>query len=732
EIREKALGKDHLEVAETLNSLGGLYQSRGAIKEAEQYFRRSLDIREKAFGKYHPAVAESLDTLAGLYTATGRYREAEERYKTSLEIREKSYGKDQAFAADSQHNLGVLYRLSARYDSSSHYLRKAYDLRWAALGETHPKVGATAKELALLYAYQGKHKESHRFFVQSIKIEAVKRNNVFLLLSEREKLNYMKETEISTFEFLSHSAAYMASDELAVKETLDAWLQWKGAVMEAQGKHLAAVVSSGNEKVRELFQKLTKARREIAKLQTSRWSDATFKEIKESLASREKAKESLEAELSSLSGDFEIEKKAGKTDTAGISRILPTDSIYLDFAKIDIFDFTKKVWSEPRYLVFILSPGAPPRVALLDLGPAEKIDRHIGSYLKAMNAARSGYVPNKRTLDKEGGLLYSLVAAPLEPYIKEKRHLYISPDGNLNLVPFEVLANAEGIYPIEKYQISYIAAGRDIARLEGKHSPKKQAVAALILADPDYDLGVTLPNSTTKEGPRTQGAEGGAGTSAGGLSSFSRLPDTKGEADTIQKILTEKMNIPVRNYQDRHAIEAVLLAAESPAIVHLATHGYFIGKDEGKDTANGASPRESPLKDSPMFRSGLALAGINLSLKEGKDEGIMSAEKVMGLRLLGTELVVLSACETGVGDVEKGEGVFGLKRAFILSGAKAVVLSLWSVPSAETMQLMTRFYGLMAEGKPKAEALRQSKLELMRKKANPFYWGAFILVGNPY
>jgi CHAT domain-containing protein len=137
------------------------------------------------------------------------------------------------------------------------------------------------------------------------------------------------------------------------------------------------------------------------------------------------------------------------------------------------------------------------------------------------------------------------------------------------------------------------------------------------------------------------------------------------------------------------------------------------------------------LKDSPMFRSGLAFTGINLSLKEGTDEGIMSAEKVMGLKLMGTDLVVLSACETGVGDVQSGEGVFGLKRAFILSGAKTVILSLWSVPSVETMELMTRFYSLMADGKSKAEALRQAKLELIKKRPSPFYWGAFILVGNP-
>jgi CHAT domain-containing protein len=191
------------------------------------------------------------------------------------------------------------------------------------------------------------------------------------------------------------------------------------------------------------------------------------------------------------------------------------------------------------------------------------------------------------------------------------------------------------------------------------------------------------------------------------------------------------MRIPVKNYQGAHAVESVLNTADSPKILHLATHGYFLGKEEAQQNAAAVDTTQMLLNDNPMLRSGIALAGINLSLREGKDNGIMSAEKVMGLRLLGTDLVVLSACETGVGEVQNGEGVFGLKRAFILSGARAVILSLWSVPSRETMTLMNRFYTLMAEGKSKAEALRQAKMEMMEKKPNPFYWGAFILVGKP-
>jgi len=728
EIQEATLGRDHLEVARTLNLLGSLYQARGDVQQAEPLYLRALETSEKAFGKYHPEVAESQDTLAGLYMSAGRFRDAELRYKTAMEIREKVYGANSPFISESMHNLGVLYRATGRYDAAGHHLQKAYAARLSGLGQNHPKVASTAKELALLYSLQGKHRESHRFFDQNLRIEGVKRDNVFLLLSEREKLVYMNETERSMHEYLSHTSSFLAADQEALRGTFDAWLQWKGAVMEAEGRHLAAIAASGSPELKTVFEELTATRREIAKLQASRWTNVSSSDYGTLLVQCEKRKEALEARLSAMSRDFEVDKKSAKADTAGIARILPPGSVYLDFARVPFFDFTKKAWTPPRYLVFILTPGERPSLSLVDLGPADAVDRHIGAFTNAMNSSRYGYVPNRDTLDKEGGEIYRLLLQPLEKHLADRNHLYISPDGNLNLVPFETLRNGQGAYTIEKYQISYIAAGRDIARFEPGRQAGRQGVAAIILADPDYDLGLDSGEKAPESGGSAMSAESPAPVKTGGLSAFARLPDTKKEADTIQRILTQRMNIAVNTFQDNKARESVLSAAESPIIVHLATHGYFLAKEESGRTTD---PGDAMLRDNPMLRSGIVFAGVNLSLKEGKDDGIMSAEKVMGLRLMGTDLVVLSACETGLGDVLLGEGVFGLKRAFILSGAKSVILSLWSVPSPETMELMTRFYELMAEGKQKSEALKQSKLELMKKRPNPFYWGAFILVGNP-
>lgn len=204
-------------------------------------------------------------------------------------------------------------------------------------------------------------------------------------------------------------------------------------------------------------------------------------------------------------------------------------------------------------------------------------------------------------------------------------------------------------------------------------------------------------------------------------------------------------------------MEELLYTAESPRVLHLATHGFFLENNEGavrKWTLNvapgealaaaGSTQRGSWADDpwldnlfrgtgpeNPMLRSGIVLAGVNASLKAGQDEGLVSAEKILGMKLRGTDLVVLSACETGLGEVKSGEGVFGLRRAFILAGAKTVVMSLWSVPSAATTELMIAFYKARSEGKSKSETLRQAKQTQAAQGRHPLFWGAFVLLGNP-
>jgi CHAT domain-containing protein len=196
-------------------------------------------------------------------------------------------------------------------------------------------------------------------------------------------------------------------------------------------------------------------------------------------------------------------------------------------------------------------------------------------------------------------------------------------------------------------------------------------------------------------------------------------------------------------------LEARIKSSNSPFILHLATHGFFLPSqgqiddkaDQSTVTSNTVYSiqdrlSEKKLTDNPLLRSGLALAGANTWLRRGTlpekaEDGILTAEDVSGMDLSNTEVVVLSACQTALGDVIVGEGVFGLQRAFVLAGAQTLVMSLWKVPDEQTKELMIDFYNRLLSGKPRAEALREAQLAMKEKYPNPYYWGAFICQGNP-
>jgi CHAT domain-containing protein/Tfp pilus assembly protein PilF len=754
EINEKVLGKDSPEVAISLDNLARVYSETGRYDEAESMLKRSIEIKERLLekdplgikGTYAISLAISLNNMGTVCGAKERYDEAESLLKRSLEINEKIFGEGHVAVARMLENLSFIYGKTGKYSEVEPLLKRALDIREKVQGKDHPDVGLARNGMAILYAFTNRHFESHRMFVDAIAIEEKKRGNIFLVLSERQKLNYMKENKWIINGMILHAAQHLQKDNLEIAETFDAWFRWKGAVMEAQQRYIDALSYSETPEIRKKFEELNNTRRQIARLQLSGPEKTTPEEYKKRLEELEKEKESLEADLSGLSKDFALEKTIGKADIKKISEILQkgeNDSVYVDFAHVStsvwkgetLFGKEEKVHGI-RYLVFILLPDKEPKVKLIDLSEAEKVDSHVRAYLEEINRAKEyGELPRERILKAEARALYELLLKPIEAEIRGKKHLYISPDGNLNLIPFEVLMTPEGKYLMEDYNITYIAAGRDIIRFMDATVAKGEPV---IMADPDYDMGLQEKVKVARDMGIIE-TRGAAPLSRDAKDMrFKRLPDTKQEANAIEGILKEKYKANVRNYQDKKALEEVLFKAKEPRVLHLATHGYFLRDEEVKTQPQimGFISQErekfvDPGIENPMLRSGIVLAGVNASLKEGRDDGVVSAEKILGLRLKGTDLVVLSACETGVGDVKSGEGVFGLKRSFILSGAKTVVMSLWSVPSKETTELMTDFYTLMAKGKTKAEAFREARLNLMKKKSNPFYWGAFIMVGNP-
>jgi CHAT domain-containing protein len=325
---------------------------------------------------------------------------------------------------------------------------------------------------------------------------------------------------------------------------------------------------------------------------------------------------------------------------------------------------------------------------------------------------------------------------PLRSLLGDAAHLLISADGALNLLPFEALVDERGKYLVERYSTSYLTSGRDLLRMQVARASKTDPV---VIANPEFGESdmVMARNERPPRLKATNVSPGRQSVTAGrDLSSvyFAPLDATAIEANAIKSLFTS-----ATVWTGPEASESALKRVDAPRILHIATHGFFL-QDAG-DTALDVEADEIPAETrainasvkvkNPLLRSGLALAGAN-GKTAGGDDGILTALEASGLNLWGTKLVTLSACDTGIGEVKSGEGVYGLRRAVVLAGAETLVMSMWPVSDFVTRDLMTAYYQGLKLGQGRGEALRQVKLNMLKRpdRRHPFYWASFIQSGE--
>jgi CHAT domain-containing protein len=366
-----------------------------------------------------------------------------------------------------------------------------------------------------------------------------------------------------------------------------------------------------------------------------------------------------------------------------------------------------------RYVAFVLGRTGAPRS--IDLGDAESIDALVDRVRRGLRDPKDGTVAEAaRALDAR-------VMAPVRGHLGGHLSLYVSPDAALNLVPFAALVDEQGRYLAERFRLSYLTSGRDL--LQGTDDAPRRG-APLVVANPRFD-----------ESGRSRGP-GASDARAADLSRarFPPLPGTAGEADAIAPLLPGATVLTGAS-----ATERAVKAAHGPRILHVATHGFFLDPavqpavKEGRLLVMEApSNGQAGVLDNPLLRSGLAFAGANR--REGGDgeDGILTALEATALDLWGTQLAVLSACETGLGEARRSEGVYGLRRALVMAGAESQLMSLWQVSDLATRDLMAGFYRRLAAGEGRAEALRAVQLEMRTQpgRAHPYYWASFILSGS--
>jgi len=767
-IKEKALGPDHPSVAASLNNLATLLRETGDYAGARLLYERALAIREKALGPDHPSVAASLNNLANLLRETGDYGGARPLYERALAIREKALGPDHPDVAKSLYSLGVLLKTTGDYAGARPLYERALAIKEKALGPDHPRVASSLNNLANLHWEVG---ERAGAIQAALRAEEISREHLRLTadtLAERQALRYaaVRTTGLD----LAVTITVVGSDEVpaAVGKAWDALINSRALVLDEMAARNRAISGSEDPEIEQLATQLTAARQRLAHLTVRGPGAGGVKRFRRFLDEARKEKEAAERALAEKSAVFRQELAKNQIGFDEVAAALPAGSALVAFARYSHLVRQEsqsaaqaaagKPEPVPSYVAFVMraTDKAP---SVTPLGKAEEIETLVARWRKEVE---EGIIRSLKQAEvsyrRVGEELRQRIWDPVASHSSGAERVFIVPDGALNLINFSALPVGKSDYLVESRPlIHYLSAERDLVLPE---TGGAQGEGLLALGGADFE-GASLFASLAPGGKSTQEPFAGvvkpARTFRGNRSDcgdfqsllFKPLPGTQREAQEVIA-LWSKHKKNVVHLTGTAASEAALKAlAPGRQILHLATHGFFLGADcpsalqsAGSAASMSSLQREQPppiTGENPLLLSGLALAGANHRDAAGPDEedGILTAEEIASLDLSGVDWAVLSACDTGVGEVQAGEGVFGLRRAFEVAGAATLIMSLWSVEDEATRQWMNALYeARLVQGLSTAKAVREASLTVLRKRrgkgqsTHPFFWAGFVAAGD--
>lgn len=745
-IREKTLGPQHSDVAITLNNLAECQRAKGDLGRAALYLERALAIHVK-INPERLDVAIALNNLASLYHLRGDYARAEPLYMRALTITAKALGAEHPDVARGVNNLAALYAAKGDYTrAESGYLR-ALAIREKVLGPEHPLVAVTLNNLSDLCRSKGDLACAVQFLQRNLEIRERNLNLVIASGSEDQKQLYINTLSGETSYAVWLHVRVAPTNPNAAQLALTTILRRKGRALDAMTDQIAILRQRAAPQDRQLLDQLAVARSQLATLQLSNSPALTLEARQAGTTRLAAAVAQLEDQVSRRSAEFRSLFQSVTLES--VRQALPAGTALVEIASYKPFNPKATRASERfgplQYVAYVLKrDAATPQ--FVDLGDAALIEPDIARLRAALQDPKRGDVKAlARTMDER-------VMKPVRALLGATRHVFISPDGALNLIPFAALVDEAGRYLVERYTLSYLTTGRDLLRLQ---LARASSAAPLVIGDPLYDMRTAreqAPVAPQTKDPARQDSANRRSINFAALT-YSPLPGTGQEARALQMLLPG-----ARLLLQQQATEAALKQARAPRILHIATHGFFLPDQSASESADTRAfshgqgverAQEKKEQENPLLRSGIVLAGVNQQQSGSGEDGVLTALEASGLDLWGTQLVVLSACETGLGEVRNGQGVYGLRRALLLAGSETQVMSLWSVSDEATRDLMVGFYRRLQAGEGRAEALRNVQLEMLGanipeqssgpagtrtptpapRYGHPYFWAPFIESG---
>lgn len=727
-IDEKAFGLDDLTVLELRDRYADVYIDLEDYAAAKPILEETLARTEKKLGPSHPLLAHQLQNLGITARHQREFSKALEYFWRSEKIREQIYGLHNSVTGTVFVNIGNVYDEEGDYPHALEAFQRGLNILEETEGPYHEWVLVTLGNIARVYARQGNI--SHALEYLSRENEGMERAISFNLIagSEQDRLALVDKYSHIPSRIITLNIRNAPADREARDLAALVVLERKGRVQDALSDTMSALRGHLQPEDQALLEQLSATTASLAKVSLSGAVQLSTDERWRQITSLERQREKLEVEISRRSKGYYATSSSVTLDA--VKAAIPDNCVLVEIAIYTPYDISgsgKAVDGNPSYVAYLISRNR--EVISKELGSKQEIDGAVRNFQQALqNPRRTDIKKLSRSLDQR-------IFQPIRALSKGTRHWIISPDGQLNFLPFESLVDEQGQFLVENHSISYVTTGRDLLRMQAAPPSKSPPI---LVANPLF--GETPEKEAVLNKPRltyVAALNRRRSITTGDTMSdiyFAPLNGTEQEVKQLHSLFPNALVL-----SGSRASKAELQQANAPEILHIATHGFFLNNARSTDRSNNAPPASGTTRaiqasikiENPLLRSGLALAGANLE-KDSGDNGILTALEASSLNLWGTKLVTLSACDTGLGEVKSGEGVYGLRRAFVLAGAQSIVTSLWPVSDYATRKLMTDYYTGLKNGQGRGEALRQAQLAMLKRKGHehPFYWASFILFGN--
>jgi CHAT domain-containing protein len=735
---KKQMGENHAEYGKYLNNLAQIYRGMGRYDQALPLMIKALEITKTNYGENHPQYAQYLNNLGFIYFLRGSYDRAEPLFKESLEIMKKLKLDNYPSYAIKLNNLANLYFTTGRYDEAEPLLLQAIGIDTIQLGKTHPQFGFHLNSLAQLYMVTGRDKEVEKLNHQAFYVSLYQINTNTGFLSAKELDQYLSPF-LYNFEIYQSFNSQQIGKSMSTGEfAFDIELTRKGILLKSASELRIRIFESSDTSMINTYYGLLSLRKKISDLNIA----SSDKQVKELEKLQDQAND-LEKVLALKSKDYRKTQRENNLTWKEIHKNLNPGEAAIEFSSFHFYNGKKSTDTIIYCAIVIRKQDTIPR--LLYLCEESKLKKDIpltlAKYSNAINSAygSTGEISQQTGRSGNQESLYDLVWGNLDSLLDGINTVYYAPSGLLNSIAFAAVSCPDKKTLTEKYKLVQLSTTRTLASPHGE----QPVTSAVVYGGIRYDIDDTLAMIATSGKYRKKEGDLLAYNASlpGVRSGFRYLPGTENEARLVASSLEQK-GVPTTTFKGTEAVEesfAALSGKMSPSLIHLATHGFYYPdtiSDEHRKKVMSSMTGDVQFKysDDPLLRSGLLMAGSNrywkgLSLPSGVEDGILTASEVSNMNLLNTQLVVLSACQTGLGDVKGSEGVEGLQRGFKMAGVRYLVMSLWEVPDKETTEFMTSFYDNWPGGKNIREAFRDTQLSMKNKyKEEPYKWAAFVLV----